>query len=84
MNPVLINTWIDDVSFNLFFKDDDGSTFWHIDPNEAMIDSIYMYKGGWCYGFAIDMSKYKSAQRQQKLSQRNSKSQPDRLQYIKR
>lgn len=64
MNPVLVNTWIDDVSFNLFFKDDDGSTFWHIDPNEAMIDSIYMYDGGWCYGFALDLSKWRSAQRQ--------------------
>lgn len=65
MNPVLVNTWIDDVCFNLFFKDNEGSTFWHIDPNEAMIDSIYMYRGGWCYGFAIDMSKWRSAQRQQ-------------------
>lgn len=64
MNPVLVNTWIDDVSFNLFFKDDDGSTFWHIDPNEAIIDSIYMYRGGWCYGFALDMSKWRSAQKQ--------------------
>lgn len=64
MNPVLVNTWIDDVSFNLFFKDDDGSTFWHIDPNEAMIDSIYMYDGGWCYGFALDLSKWRSAQKQ--------------------
>lgn len=64
MNPVLVNTWVDDISFNIFFHDDDGSTFWHIDPNEAMIDSIYMYRGGWCYGFAIDMSKWRSAQRQ--------------------
>lgn len=64
MNPVLVNTWIDDVSFNLFFKDDDGSTFWYIDPNEAMIDSIYMYDGGWCYGMALDLSKWRSAQRQ--------------------
>lgn len=65
MNPVLVNTWIDDVSFNLFFKDNEGSTFWHIDPTEAIIDSIYMYRGGWCYGFALDLSKWRSAQRQQ-------------------
>ena len=65
MNPVLVNTWIDDISFNLFFQDGLGSTFWHIDPNEAIIDSIYMYKGGWCYGFALDMSKWRSAQKQQ-------------------
>ena len=65
MNPVLVNTWIDDVSFNLFFKDNEGSTFWHIDPTEAIIDSIYMYRGGWCYGFALDLSKWRSTQRQQ-------------------
>lgn len=65
MNPVLVNTWIDDISFNLFFKDDEGSIFWRIDPNEAIIDSIYMYKGGWSYGFAIDLSKWRSAQKRQ-------------------
>ena len=64
MNPVLVNTWVDDISFNLFFKDDDGSTFWHIDPNEAIIDSIYMYRGGWCYGMALDLSKWRSSQKQ--------------------
>lgn len=65
MNPPLVNMWIDDISFNLFFQDGEGSTFWHIDPNEAIIDSIYMYRGGWCYGFALDMSKWRSAQKQQ-------------------
>lgn len=65
MNSPLVNMWIDDVTFNLFFKDNEGSTFWRIDPNEAIIDSIYMYRGGWCYGFAIDMSKWRSAQKQQ-------------------
>ena len=64
-NPALVNMWIDDVSFNLFFNDGLGSFFWHIDPNDAIIDSIYMYKGGWTYGFALDMSKWRSAQKQQ-------------------
>lgn len=60
----LTNMWLDDVSFNLFFNDGLGSFFWHIDPNEAIIDSIYMYKGGFCFGMALDMSRWRSAQRQ--------------------
>ena len=60
----LTNMWLDDISFNLFFNDGIGSFFWHIDPNDAIIDSIYMYKGGFCFGMALDMSKWKSAQKQ--------------------
>ena len=63
-NAPLVNMWIDDISYNLFFQDGLGSFFWHIDPNEAIVDSIYMYKGGWCFGFALDMSKWRSTQRQ--------------------
>lgn len=64
-NPALVNMWLDDISFNLFFQDGVGSFFWHIDPNEAIIDSIYMYKGGFCLGMALDMSRWRSAQKQQ-------------------
>lgn len=60
----LTNMWLDDVSFNLFFNDGLGSFFWHIDTNEAIIDSIYMYKGGFCFGMALDMSRWRSAQKQ--------------------
>lgn len=60
----LLNMFIQDVSFNLFFHDDTGSLFYNVDPTEAVIDSVYMADGGSCYGFALDMSKYRSAQRQ--------------------
>lgn len=60
----LINMYIDDITFNLFFQDGEGSMFWRIDPNEAIIDSVYMYRGGYCLGMALDMSKWKSAQKQ--------------------
>ena len=60
----LINMWLCDVSFNLFFHDDYGSFFWPIDPSEAVIDSIYEADGGNCFGFAINMSKWRSQQRQ--------------------
>lgn len=63
-NAPLVNMWIEDVSFNLFFQDDTGSFVWHIDPNEAIIDSIYTVHGGYCFGFALDMSKWRSAQRE--------------------
>ena len=64
-NAPLLNMWIEDVSFNLFFQDDIGSMVWHIDSNEAVIDSIYTVHGGFCYGMALDMSKWRSAQRQE-------------------
>lgn len=61
----LLNMWIEDVSFNLFFQDDSGSFVWHIDPNDAVIDSIYTTHGGYCFGMALDMSKWRSIQKQQ-------------------
>lgn len=61
----LLDMWINDISFNLFFKDETGCMFYPVDPKEAVIDSIYTIKGGTCLGFAIDMSKYNTPQRQQ-------------------
>lgn len=65
MSGPLLNMWIQDASFNLFFHDDNGSMFYPIDPSECIIDSVYQVDGGTCYGFAMDMSKWKSAQKQQ-------------------
>ena len=65
INTALVNMYICDISYNLFFHDDTGSFFYPIDPTEAAIESIYNIKdGGICLGFAIDMSKWKNAQRQ--------------------
>lgn len=64
MNAPLVNMWIEDVSFNIFFHDDTGSFMWRISSDEAIIDSIYTVGDSWCYGMAIDMSKWRSAQRQ--------------------
>lgn len=61
----LLNIWISDVSFNLFFHDDTGSMLYPIDPAEAVIDSIYEAPGGTTFGMALDMSKWRNAQRQQ-------------------
>lgn len=64
MNGPLLNMWIEDVSFNLFFHDDNGCMFYRIPPEEAIIDGEIMINGGNCFTFAIDMSKWKSTYRQ--------------------
>ena len=64
LQGAMTNMWIADVSFNLAFRDDVGSFFWPIDPSEAIIDSVYIADGGYCYGMALDMSKWRSTQRQ--------------------
>ena len=60
----LVNMWLQDVSFNLYFHDDYGSFFWYIDPSEAIIDGYYNADGGFCYSMALDMSKWRSAYKQ--------------------
>lgn len=70
MNEVLVNLWIEDVSFNLFFHDDTGSIFYRIEPDEAILDMKYMRGPG--YGFAIDMSKWRSTERQWLIEQLGS------------
>ncbi len=64
LNGPLLNMWIEDVSFNLFFHDDEGCMFYRIDPSEAIIDGEVMIDGGNCFTMAIDMSKWKNATRQ--------------------
>ncbi len=65
MNGPLLNMWIEDVTFNLFFHDDEGSMFYRVDPSEAIIDGEVMIAGGNCFTFAMNMSKWKSKDRQQ-------------------
>lgn len=65
MAAPLLNMWIQDVSYNLFFHDDTGAMFYPIDASECMIDSVYEVDGGMCFGFAMDMSKWRNAQKQQ-------------------
>ena len=69
-NEVLLNLWIEDASFNLFFHDDAGALFYRIEPDEAIFDSKYMNGPG--LGFAMDMSKWKSAERQMLIEQLGS------------
>lgn len=64
LQTCMTNMWLCDVSFNLFFHDDTGSFFYPIDPTEAVIDSIYETNAGFCLGMALDMSKWRSQQRQ--------------------
>jgi len=66
-NEVFLNLWIEDASFNLFFHDDTGSIFYRIEPEECIFDSKYMMGPG--LGFAMDMSKWKSAERKRIIDQ---------------
>lgn len=69
-NEVLINLWIEDASFNLFFHDDTGALFYRVEPEECIFDSKYMDGPG--LGFAMDMSKWKSPARQKLIEQLGS------------
>lgn len=69
-NEVLINLWIEDASFNLFFHDSTGALFYRIEPEECIFDSKYMNGPG--LGFAMDMSKWKSTERQKLIEQLGS------------
>ncbi len=61
MTERLINTYIQDVSFAIKYLDDTGMFFYELSPDECVIDSRYMTGD---FGFSIDMSKWKSAQKQ--------------------
>lgn len=70
MVEVLLNLWIEDASFNIFFHDDTGALFYRIEPEECVFDTKYMNGPG--LGFAIDMSKWKSEARQYLIEQLGS------------
>lgn len=61
----IFNAWLEDVSFNIFVNDERGTFFYHIDSSEAIIDSVYTVEGGFTFGMALDMSKWRSAARQE-------------------
>ena len=61
MLEALINVFIEDVYFGLIFKDETGSFFYRLDPDECLIDGKY-YTGN--YSFSIDMSKWTSTKKQ--------------------
>lgn len=67
LKEVLINLWIEDASFNIFFHDDTGALFYRIEPEECIFDTKYTMGPG--LGFAMDMSKWKSEERQNLIEQ---------------
>ena len=61
MLEVLLNVFVEDVYFGLILKDETGSFFYKLDPDECLIDGKY-YTGN--YSFSLDMSKWVSNKRQ--------------------
>lgn len=57
----LINTYVEDVYYGLKFMDDTGMFLFRLDPDDCIIDGRYMTKD---FSMAIDMSKWRNAQRQ--------------------
>lgn len=62
MLEVLITVFREDVYYGIILKDDQGSFFYQLDPDECIIKGKY-YMGS--YSFAVDMSKWRNAQRQE-------------------
>lgn len=62
MLEALITVFREDVYYGLLLQSDDGAFFYQLDPDECAIDGKY-YCG--CYGFAVDMSKWRNGQKQQ-------------------
>ena len=63
MTEALITTYIEDVYYSIvFYEEDVGTFFFRLDPDECAIDGRYQTKD---LSFSVDMSKWKSPQRQQ-------------------
>lgn len=59
---IAVKCYTEDVCYALFFRDDTGSVFYILDADECKITGRYMTGD---FSFAINMSKFKSTQRQQ-------------------
>lgn len=61
MTEVLTNVYICDVYYGIRYTDDVGTFFYYMDPDDCIIDSRYSTGD---FGYAVNMSKWKSKQRQ--------------------
>lgn len=62
MVGVLTTVFREDVYYGIILKDATGSFFYQLDPDECVIDGMY-YTG--CYGFSVDMSKWRNSRKQE-------------------
>lgn len=62
MFPVLVTVFREDVYYGIILRGDKGNSFYQLDPDECVIDGIYEDFG--CYGFSVDMSKWRNTQKQ--------------------
>jgi hypothetical protein len=67
MYEVLVNVFREDVYYGIILKSDNGNAmaYYQLDPDECMIDGKYMVdRTSYCFGFSIDMSKWRNTQKQ--------------------
>ena len=62
MYHVLVNVFLEDICYGIFFRDESGSIIYPLDPSWCRIDGIYMTGD---YGYSVDMSKFKSGTQRQ-------------------
>lgn len=64
MYPVLVNCYLYDVCYTIFFRDNSGAFFYILDPDECVLNGRYT-SGEFAY--SVDMSKWRNNQRQSML-----------------
>lgn len=60
----LVNVFLKDIYYGIFYRDDSGSVFYPLNPDWCKIDGIYMTKD---FGFSVDMSQFRSGTNQKLL-----------------
>lgn len=61
-HDVALRCYLEDVCYTVFFRDDTDAFFYILDPSECKIDVRYFTKE---FGYSVDMSKWRSAQRRE-------------------
>lgn len=59
---ILLRSYIEDVVFAIFYRDETGSFFYVLDPSECKIDGRYFTKD---FSYSVDMSKWRTDARQE-------------------
>lgn len=65
MFEVLVNVFREDVYYGIIIKDGNSSFFYQLDSDECIINGKFMMGGFSEFSYAVDMSKWRTSQKQQ-------------------